>query len=129
MSEREEQFEPPAGADEGEEAWTDEPFSDECESEDGEQETSEGTEQSGRISPIKAIRRKCLDCSGGSSKEVSLCDVVRCALHPFRFGRNPFRTKREMSEEQKAAAAERLREARLRRSQDECKSLMDIVGD
>jgi len=61
-------------------------------------------------SPLKAIRAKCLDCSF-NAKEVRLCTVTECALHPFRFGKNPF-IKREMTEEQKAAASERLAKAR-----------------
>lgn len=66
-------------------------------------------------SPVKAIRAKCIECSG-SAKEVRECDIGDCALHPFRFGKNPFRAKREMSEEQKAAAVERLEKARLARN-------------
>ena len=63
-------------------------------------------------SPVKAIRAKCLDCCGGSSNEVKLCPAADCPIHAFRFGKNPYRARREMSEEQKAAAAERLRQAR-----------------
>ena len=36
--------------------------------------------------PMKAIRRRCLDCCCGSSQEVSLCPVHSCSLHPYRFG-------------------------------------------
>lgn len=64
------------------------------------------------MTPTKAIREKCLDCSNGSWNEVKLCPVVKCALHPFRFGRNPFRQKREMTPEQREAAAARLATAR-----------------
>jgi uncharacterized Fe-S cluster-containing radical SAM superfamily enzyme len=39
--------------------------------------------------PIKAIRKKCLDCTAGSRKEIRLCPVVECALYPYRFGRRP----------------------------------------
>ena len=35
----------------------------------------------------KAIRQKCLDCSGGSYKEVTACEFKDCPLYPFRFGR------------------------------------------
>lgn len=42
-------------------------------------------------SPLRSIRAKCLDCSGGNRAEVRLCTVHRCALHPFRMGRNPNR--------------------------------------
>lgn len=44
-----------------------------------------------RISPLKAIRLKCLDCSCGSSNEVKLCPVEKCPLYPFRLGKNPNR--------------------------------------
>ena len=44
----------------------------------------------GPESPIKAIREKCLDCSGGSAAEARKCVAIGCALWPFRMGRNPF---------------------------------------
>ena len=62
--------------------------------------------------PVKAIRAFCLECCGGSSYEVKDCTSKECNLYPFRLGRNPYRTKRELTEEQKAAAAERLAVAR-----------------
>lgn len=62
--------------------------------------------------PVKAIRKYCLGCVNGSSKEVELCPITDCELFSFRFGKNPFRTKREMSEEQKAVMRERLAKAR-----------------
>lgn len=65
-------------------------------------------------SPLKAIRLFCLDCCGGSSNEVKFCTAPNCALYPFRFVKNPFRAKREMTEEQRAAAAERLKKTRER---------------
>ena len=65
-----------------------------------------------KTNPVKAIREKCLDCCGNSSTEVKYCSGVNCPLYPFRFGKNPFRQKREMTEEQRRAAADRLREAR-----------------
>lgn len=43
------------------------------------------------ISPLKAVRLKCLDCCSGSSNEVRLCPAEKCPLHPFRFGKNPNR--------------------------------------
>ena len=42
-----------------------------------------------RVTPIKAIRAKCLDCCCGSTDEVKLCPCDDCPLHPFRFGKNP----------------------------------------
>jgi hypothetical protein len=41
-------------------------------------------------SPAKAIRSKCIDCSGGNAAEARKCVAVNCALWPFRMGSNPF---------------------------------------
>ena len=34
----------------------------------------------------RAIREKCLECSGDSPKEVTLCHLFDCSLWPFRTG-------------------------------------------
>ena len=71
------------------------------------------TEESKEIkNPVKAIRAFCIDCCGGSSNEVKLCTAPKCALYPFRLGKNPYRTKRVMTDEQRAEATERLAKAR-----------------
>lgn len=67
--------------------------------------------------PVKAIRLKCLDCCNGSHDEVRACAIEKCALWAFRLGRNPYRSKREMTPEQREAAAERLRKAREAKGQ------------
>jgi hypothetical protein len=41
------------------------------------------------LTPIKAIRAKCLSCCCGSVKEVRECTIVECSLHPYRQGRRP----------------------------------------
>lgn len=41
------------------------------------------------LTPIKAIRAKCLDCCCGSFKEVKQCPIEDCALYPYRFGHRP----------------------------------------
>lgn len=64
-----------------------------------------------KTNPVKAIREFCIDCCGGSRETVKNCPSANCALYPFRMGKNPFR-KREMTEEQRKAAADRLRKAR-----------------
>ena len=51
--------------------------------------------------PVKAIREKCLDCCGGSTLEVKECTAENCPIYPFRLGKNPFRQKRELTEEQR----------------------------
>lgn len=61
--------------------------------------------------PLKAIRAKCLDCCCGQANEVKLCPAVDCELHPYRFGKNPY-NKRTLTDEQRQAAAERLKKAR-----------------
>ena len=76
--------------------------------------TRSNMETSKPASPGKAIRAKCLDCCCGSSEEVKRCPCEDCALHPFRFGKNPFRAKREYTAEEKAALAKRLRASQNR---------------
>lgn len=66
-----------------------------------------------RLSPLKAIRAKCMDCSGQSFKEVRTCPVKSCPLWVYRMGKHPGR-KREMTEEQRQAAVERLAKARAK---------------
>tara|TARA_B100000315_G_C14175024_1_gene406296 strand:- start:141 stop:326 length:186 start_codon:yes stop_codon:yes gene_type:complete len=39
--------------------------------------------------PIKAIRKKCLDCTCGQIVEIRKCPVIECALYPYRMGRRP----------------------------------------
>jgi hypothetical protein len=41
------------------------------------------------ITPMKAIRKKCLDCSGGSAREVSLCPITTCPIYSYRYGKRP----------------------------------------
>jgi len=35
----------------------------------------------------KAIRAKCVNCSGHQPKEIRLCTVLDCELWPYRMGR------------------------------------------
>jgi len=42
-----------------------------------------------KITPLKAIRMKCIDCSNHQLKEIRYCTVVNCSLYPFRFGHKP----------------------------------------
>ena len=39
--------------------------------------------------PIKAMRKKCLDCTCGQFVEIKKCPVINCALYPYRMGRRP----------------------------------------
>ena len=42
-----------------------------------------------KLTPMKAIRAKCLDCSGDSPKEVRLCEMSECSLYSYRLGKRP----------------------------------------
>ena len=52
------------------------------------------------LSPLKAIRKYCLECVGQCREDVRTCTGIDCHLWPFRFGTNP--TRKAMSEEEKA---------------------------
>jgi hypothetical protein len=54
---------------------------------------------------LKAARRRCVDCSGGSSIAANSCTASDCHLHPFRRGRNP---NIQISEERRAELSARL---------------------
>ena len=41
------------------------------------------------LTPIKAIRAKCLDCCCGHPSEVRICTAVKCPLYPYRMGKRP----------------------------------------
>ncbi len=43
------------------------------------------------MTPMKAIRLKCLDCCCESSTEVKLCPAQDCPLWAYRSGHNPAR--------------------------------------
>ena len=41
------------------------------------------------LTPVKAIRLRCLDCCCWNQNEVRLCAYKSCALFPYRMGRKP----------------------------------------
>ena len=43
------------------------------------------------MTPLKAIRQFCLECSAWQTKEVRLCPVDDCNLYQYRMGHNPKR--------------------------------------
>ena len=51
--------------------------------------TSTGGEQRKRLTPVKAIRAKCLDCCCQQIVEVRFCTANQCPLHPYRMGKRP----------------------------------------
>lgn len=46
-----------------------------------------------RISALKSIRLKCMDCCIGQVSEIRACGVVNCPLWNWRLGINPFSEK------------------------------------
>jgi len=74
------------------------------------------------MTPIKAIRSNCLECSGDNKKEVKLCQITDCPLYPFRLGKNPNYKRRQLTEEQREANRNRLKKAReAKKTQDSTK--------
>lgn len=66
-----------------------------------------------RISRGDAIRDYCVRiCMCGSIKAVAKCASGDCPLWPFKMGTDPWREKREMTDEQRQAAVARLAGAR-----------------
>jgi hypothetical protein len=43
------------------------------------------------LTPVKAIRAKCMQCSNFQHSEVTQCPITDCALWIYRFGKNPDR--------------------------------------
>ncbi|MCK4462809.1 MAG: hypothetical protein KAU58_00690 [Candidatus Omnitrophica bacterium] len=44
-----------------------------------------------QLTPLKAIRAKCLDCCGNHPSQVRKCDISDCPLFIYRLGHNPKR--------------------------------------
>jgi len=51
------------------------------------------------MTPVKAIRAKCLDCCCGSFKEVKACPCTDCPLYVYRLGKNPAYTRKAPASE------------------------------
>ncbi len=41
------------------------------------------------LTPMKAIRAKCMDCTCHQPKEIRECRITSCALWPYRMGKRP----------------------------------------
>jgi hypothetical protein len=42
--------------------------------------------------PLKAIKKHCLECSGYEKKQVRECAIKDCMLYEYRHGKNPKRS-------------------------------------
>ncbi len=56
------------------------------------------------MSPLKALRLRCIDCYWGCLKSVRCCTAMDCPSWPFRMGRNPWRMHASARRKQVAAA-------------------------
>lgn len=71
------------------------------------------------MTPLKAIKQFCYECSGDSYYEAKACTAPHCPLYPFRLGHDTTKTTRKMTDEQRAAAAARLKAAREKKKENE----------
>ena len=62
-----------------------------------------------QTNPVKAIRAYCLGCCLESAEEVRLCPATECELWEFRMGKNPYRAKPVLSDEEKQRRRDRLK--------------------
>jgi len=60
------------------------------------------------MTPLRAIRAKCLDCCGGFAADVQMCPCSDCPLYPFRRGKNP-----NLQRERTPAQLEALKKGRI----------------
>ena len=67
------------------------------------------------LTPLRAIRAKCIDCSAGSMKEVRECMMLDCPLYPYRLGKSPNRKPRILTDEEREALRQRM--AKMREKQ------------
>lgn len=70
------------------------------------------------LTPLRAIRAKCIDCSAGSMKEVRECVMLDCPLYPYRLGKSPNRKPRILTDEEREALRQRM--AKMREKQLSC---------
>ncbi len=42
-----------------------------------------------RMTAMKALRAKCMDCCCGQQAEVRMCTAFKCPLWPYRMGKYP----------------------------------------
>jgi hypothetical protein len=65
------------------------------------------------MSPLQALRARCLDCCGYQEKEVASCTAVDCPSWPFRMGTDPWR--KPASEARREAARQAMTKLNSRR--------------
>ena len=64
------------------------------------------------MTPMQAIKAKCIECCCGDKKEARMCAITRCPIWQFleeRRKQKETKAKRILTAEEKAALSERLR--------------------
>ena len=51
--------------------------------------TAAGGLEKVKLTPIKAIRKHCLECTAWNLEETRECTAIHCPLYPYRMGRRP----------------------------------------
>ena len=65
------------------------------------------------LSPLRMIRKYCLDCSNNQPNEVRLCPCTKCHLYGYRLGHNPNKQgKKTLTQEEREKLRQRLSESR-----------------
>lgn len=60
-----------------------------------------------KLTPIKAIRYQCMECTGWSPNTIKECGDKLCSLYPFQMGKRPSRKgKRKMDRDRGALCSE-----------------------
>ena len=66
-----------------------------------------------QVSVLTAVKNKCrFDCCAGDQESWKNCTNTKCWLHPYRLGKNPYRNKREYTDEQLKVMRERMLKVR-----------------
>jgi len=65
------------------------------------------------LTPVKAIRTKCLDCSCWMPSEVRNCFLPECSPYPYRMGKNPNCRRKTDNEEAVSPLSSRKTPSRL----------------
>ena len=68
------------------------------------------------MTPLQAIKAFCYQCAGENRNYVTECGAPDCPLYPYRKGHTA--SGRKLTEDQKAAAVERLKKAREKKVQE-----------
>lgn len=65
-----------------------------------------------KLTPLKAIKKMCLQCMCGDYNAVKECGDLDCPVHQYRLGHGSKIKKRELSEEEKKVRLENMRRGR-----------------